>query len=93
MGGTPYVDTAAGVVYVVSTGVAHALSLADGSDLPGWPTKRFFEPVDHNVRADALQRAAALLTPRGGLDLPNQYGALALDGDLLYVPLGGRAGR
>jgi hypothetical protein len=81
--GTPAIDAAGGALYLDAmvagaSGPRHllfALSLADGSVLPGWP-------VDV---ATALRRIGQDFDPR----VQNQRGALLILGDTLYVPYGG----
>jgi hypothetical protein len=84
--GTPAIDARAKALYLDaaiegSRGPRHlifALSLADGSTLPGWP-------VDV---ADALASARESFDPLS----QNQRGALAIANDRLYVPFGGHFG-
>ena len=75
--GAIYLDAATDA----SPGVRHliyALSLKDGSLLPGWPV---------NV-ADALKRAGQTFAPL----VQNQRGALTILNGMLYTPFGGHAG-
>lgn len=84
--GTPVIDEKAGAIYLDamidgSHGPSHrvfALSLRDGSPLPGWP-------VDV---ATALARNQQNFVAR----IQNQRGALAISNGALYVPFGGHAG-
>ena len=85
--GTPVIDDAAGVVYVIASqlnrkrNIAHlvyGLSLADGSVLPGWPVD-----IRESLATQGLVFPAATQTVRG---------ALALVGSTLYVPFGGGDG-
>lgn len=83
--GTPAIDEASGTLYldavVNESGVQHriyALSLNDGSVLPGWP-------IDI---ADALRGLGQNFDPRA----QNQRGALLVLDRLLYVPFGGHFG-
>src|SRR6266700_1513915 len=81
--GTPAIDEASGALYLDAmvsdaAGPRHrlfALSLTDGSVLPGWP-------VDV---ADALRAAGEDFDSR----VQNQRGALLILNDTLYVPYGG----
>jgi PQQ-like domain len=84
--GTPAIDARAKALYLNaaiegSRGPRHlifALSLADGSTLPGWP----------------VDVADALASARESFDQlsQNQRGALAIANDRLYVPFGGHFG-
>ena len=83
--GTPAIDEASGTLYldavVNESGVHHriyALSLNDGSVLPGWP-------IDV---ADALRGLGQAFDPR----VQNQRGALLVLDRTLYVPFGGHFG-
>ena len=84
--GTPVIDESTEAVYLNAavddpSGPRHllfALSLKDGSLLPGWP-------VDV---ADALNGEDQNFVPRD----QNQRGALAILGGTLYVPFGGHFG-
>jgi PQQ enzyme repeat len=84
--GTPVIDESAGAVYLDAavdgaSGPRHlifALSLKDGSSLPGWP-------VDV---ADALERGHQEFVPRD----QNQRGALTILDGRLYVPFGAHGG-
>jgi PQQ enzyme repeat len=84
--GTPVIDDAAQSVYLDaaiadSSGPRHrifALSLTDGTSVPGWP-------VDV---ADALRGAAQPFNSRD----QNERGALTIVDGLLYVPFGGHFG-
>lgn len=85
--GTPVIDDAAGVLYLVAStlnikgNIAHlvyALSLADGSVLPGWPVD-----VRKSLASQGVVFPAATQTVRG---------SLALAGGTLYVPFGGGDG-
>ena len=84
--GTPVIDATKQVVYLDAavegeSGPRHlvfALSLKDGSSLPGWP-------VD---AGDALARSRRNFTPRD----QNQRGALAIFDGRVYVPFGGHFG-
>jgi hypothetical protein len=84
--GTPVIDTATQAVYLDAaveeeSGPRHrvfALSLKDGSTLPGWP-------VDVG---EALARDGRHFTPRD----QNQRGALTIFEDRVYVPFGGHYG-
>jgi len=81
--GTPAIDESSGTLYLDAmvadaTGPRHrlfALSLSDGSVLPGWP-------IDV---ADALRPAGEDFDPR----VQNQRGALLILNDTLYIPYGG----
>lgn len=84
--GTPVIDESNAAIYLNAatdspSGPRHlvfALSLKDGSPLPGWP-------VDI---ADALKREHRNFVPRD----QNLRGALAILGGMLYVPFGGHTG-
>jgi hypothetical protein len=84
--GTPVIGETTEAIYLDAaveslSGPHHlvfALSLKDGSSLPGWP-------VDV---ADALKAEDQNFMPRD----QNQRGALAIFGDTLYVPFGGHNG-
>jgi outer membrane protein assembly factor BamB len=84
--GTPVIDAATQVVYLDAaveeeSGPRHlvfALSLKDGSTLPGWP-------VDVG---EALTRGGLHFTPRD----QNQRGALTIFDGRVYVPFGGHYG-
>jgi hypothetical protein len=84
--GTPVIDEATDVVYLdaaiaESTGPRHhlfALSLKDGTPLPGWP-------IDV---ADALHKTQSTFNSRD----QNQRGALIILDGMLYVPFGGHFG-
>jgi hypothetical protein len=84
--GTPAIDGSTEAVYLNAavdgpSGPRHlvfALSLKDGSLLPGWP-------VDV---ADALEREHQNFVPRD----QNQRGAIAILAGTLYVPFGGHTG-
>jgi hypothetical protein len=83
--GTPAIDEASGTLYldavVNEPGMHHriyALSLNDGSVLPGWP-------IDV---ADALRGVGQNFDPR----VQNQRGALLILDRTLYVPFGGHFG-
>jgi hypothetical protein len=84
--GTPVIDESTGAVYLdaatdASPGVRHlifALSLTDGSVLPGWPV---------NV-AEALKRAGQTFAPL----VQNQRGALTILDGMIYTPFGGHGG-
>ena len=83
--GTPAIDEASGTLYldavVNESGMHHriyALSLNDGSVLPGWP-------IDV---ADALRRLGQNFDPR----VQNERGALLIMDSMLYVPFGGHFG-
>ncbi|MGF6597955.1 hypothetical protein P3T23_002672 [Paraburkholderia sp. GAS448] len=84
--GTPVIDSATGALYLDALVVrqneprhlVYALSLRDGSVLPGWP-------VDI---AAGLQAKGMSFTPR----LQNQRGALTLLDGRLFVPYGGHYG-
>ncbi len=84
--GTPVIDESTEAVYLNAavdgpSGPRHlvfALSLKDGSPLPGWP-------VDV---ADALKAEHQNFVSRD----QNQRGALAIFGGMLYVPFGGHFG-
>jgi len=84
--GTPVIDPASEAIYLDAMaagpdGPRHlvfALSLKDGSVLPGWP-------VDV---ADALQAKGESFIPRA----QSERGALALLDEMLYVPFGGHFG-
>jgi len=84
--GTPVIDVANDAIYLnaaveVPSGPRHlifALSLKDGSPLPGWP-------VDV---ADALQAQDQTFVPRD----QGQRGALTILDGTLYVPFGGHFG-
>jgi len=81
--GTPVIDPANGTLYLDAmvldaSGPRHqlvALSLADGSIMPGWP-------ID-------LGEALRAIGQSFDSDVQNQRGALALLGHTLYVPYGG----
>jgi hypothetical protein len=81
--GSPAIDAVSGTLYLDAmvagaAGPRHllfALSLGDGSVLPGWP-------IDI---AEALRRAGQDFDPR----VQNQRGALLILGGTLYVPYGG----
>jgi outer membrane protein assembly factor BamB len=86
--GTPAIDATTQALYLdaVVAGSAspdpqhliYALSLRDGSVLPGWPV---------NV-VDALRRAGMTFSPR----VQSERGALLVQGDAVYVPYGGHWG-
>jgi hypothetical protein len=84
--GTPVIDAATQTMYLdgavdQESGPRHlvfALSLKDGSTLPGWP-------VDVG---EALARSGHNFTPRD----QNQRSALAIFGGRVYVPFGGHYG-
>jgi hypothetical protein len=84
--GTPVIDEASGAIYLDAniadpSGPRHrlfALSLKDGSVLPGWP-------VDVT---DALRSVERSFNSRD----QNQRGALTVLGGMLYVPFGGHFG-
>lgn len=84
--GAPVIDEATEAIYLdaaidAPAGVRHrvfALSLKDGSVLPGWP-------VDV---ADALRGAGKNFAPL----VQNQRGALTLLDGMVYVPFGGHTG-
>ena len=84
--GAPVIDEATEAIYLdaaieAPAGVRHrvfALSLKDGSVLPGWP-------VDV---ADALRGAGKDFAPL----VQNQRGALTLLDGMVYVPFGGHTG-
>jgi PQQ-like domain len=83
--GTPVIDEASGAIYlyvvVSEAGVHHrvyALSLNDGSVLPGWP-------IDV---ADSLRTLGQNFDPR----TQNQRGALTFLGRTLHIPFGGHFG-
>jgi outer membrane protein assembly factor BamB len=84
--GTPVIDESTEAIYLdaaigASPGLRHrifALSLKDGSILPGWP-------VDV---ADALERAGQKFAPL----VQNQRGALTMLNGMLYAPFGGHGG-
>jgi hypothetical protein len=81
--GTPVIDEASSTLYLDAmmadkTGPRHrlfALSLADGSPLPGWP-------IDVG---EALHAAGQNFDSR----VQNQRGALLIQGGTLYIPYGG----
>ena len=81
--GTPVIDEAGGTLYLdamvaQASGPRHlafALSLADGSVLPGWP-------IDVG---EALHSAGHSFDSR----VHNQRGALLIQGGTLYIPYGG----
>jgi hypothetical protein len=84
--GTPVIDEASGAIYLDaniadSSGPRHrlfALSLKDGSVVPGWP----------------IDVTDAVRTVRQSFNSPdqNQRGALTVLGGMLYVPFGGHYG-
>jgi hypothetical protein len=84
--GTPVIDEASGGIYLdaniaESSGPRHrlfALSLKDGSVMPGWP-------IDVT---DALRSVQQSFNSRD----QNQRGALSVLEDMLYVPFGGHFG-
>jgi hypothetical protein len=84
--GTPVIDEASGAIYLDAdiantSGPRHrlfALSLKDGSVLPGWP-------IDVS---DALRSVQQSFNSRD----QNQRGALTILGGMLYVPFGGHFG-
>jgi hypothetical protein len=84
--GTPVIDKASGAIYLDaniadSSGPRHrlfALSLKDGSVVPGWP-------IDVT---DALRSVGQSFNSRD----QNQRGALAIVDGMLYVPFGGHFG-
>ena len=84
--GTPVIDEASSAIYLDaniadSSGPRHhlfALSLKDGSIMPGWP-------IDVT---DALRTVQQSFNSRD----QNQRGALTVLGDMLYVPFGGHFG-
>jgi hypothetical protein len=84
--GTPVIDDASGAIYLDaniadSSGPRHrlfALSLKDGSVMPGWP-------IDVT---DALRSVQQSFNSRD----QNQRGALTVLGGMLYVPFGGHYG-
>jgi hypothetical protein len=83
--GTPVIDAAAGALYLDAMTMAgsprhlvHALSLADGSALPGWPLD--------------VQAALAAQGVTFDSSVQNQRGALALVSGALFVPYGGHYG-
>ncbi len=83
--GTPVIAEAVGTLYldavVSDAGIHHrvyALSLSDGTVLPGWP-------IDV---ADVLRRLGQNFDPR----TQNQRGALTILGRTLYIPFGGHFG-
>lgn len=84
--GTPVIDEATKAIYLDAmvekpSGPRHlvfALSLKDGSSLPGWP-------VDVG---DAIEGSIPKFIPRD----QNQRGALAILGQSLYIPFGGHTG-
>ncbi len=81
--GTPVIDAGSGTLYLDAmaaepAGPRHlvfALSLADGSTLPGWPV---------DVEAALAARGVAFNAPD-----QNQRGALAILGGRVFVPYGG----
>lgn len=84
--GTPVIDAAAGTLYLDAMTMAgsprhlvHALSLADGSELSGWPL---------DVQAALAAQGGATFDS----SVQNQRGALALAGGALFVPYGGHYG-
>jgi hypothetical protein len=84
--GTPVIDASRGAIYLnaaveTSSGPRHlvfALSLKDGTPLPGWP-------IDI---VEALAREGQTFVARD----QNQRGALAILAGNLYVPFGGHFG-
>ncbi|MGE5183424.1 MAG: PQQ-binding-like beta-propeller repeat protein [Acidobacteriota bacterium] len=82
--GTPYIDVAAGTIYLgamtTPDGGAtkkheiYAIALADGSVKPGWP-------VDVEAAVPGFMS-----------DVQNQRGAVLVEGGVLYVPYGGHYG-
>src|SRR5262249_35589843 len=84
--GTPVIDEASGAIYLDaniadSSGPRHrlfALSLKDGSVMPGWP-------IDVT---DAVRGVGQSFNSRD----QNQRGALTVLGGMLYVPFGGHFG-
>jgi outer membrane protein assembly factor BamB len=86
--GTPAIDAGSQTLYLAAVvagstspdpqHLIYALSLRDGSVLPGWPL---------NV-ADALRRAGMSFAPK----VQNERGALLIQGEAVYVPYGGHWG-
>jgi len=86
--GTPTIDITSRTVYVdamvtpdageTQQHLIYALSLDDGSTVPGWPVD-----VGASVHYGGFSFEASL---------QNQRGALMLSGGILYVPYGGHAG-
>jgi outer membrane protein assembly factor BamB len=75
---TVYVAGAIGNAQTIERHEIHALSLDDGSERPGWPI---------DVAKATAGNAIPFMPP-----VQNQRGALALVGDVLYVPYGGHNG-
>lgn len=86
--GTPYIDVSSRSIYLdamttpdggaTKKHLVFALSLDNGSVRPGWPLDVSTKVSFKGVRFDSA--------------VQNQRGALAMVGDVLYVPYGGHAG-
>ena len=77
IGGTPYIDVAAGLVYAVSNGSAHARRLADGGSAPGWPVSLGFDPnLNHNYGGLALVNGILYITLASHCDVAPYFGQI-----------------
>jgi outer membrane protein assembly factor BamB len=79
IGGAATIDRVAGAVYVAGgDGAVHAMDLATGDELPGWPVTGVFDPDNETVYGGLTQMADSLyVAVSGQCDSRSYHGALA----------------